>query len=96
MNVKKQRKAVLLENLSVTEYAAEGKSLAKLNGKVIFIEGAIPGDIVDVLLKKIKRIGQKGLRFAFTSILLSGKLPFVRILGYAEDASGKCYPTHCS
>ena len=65
MNVKKQRKAVLLENLSVTEYAAEGKSLAKLNGKVIFIEGAIPGDIVDVLLKKNKTDWAEGVAVRF-------------------------------
>ena len=34
----------------VNDYAAEGKSLAKVDGKVIFIESTVPGDVVDVKL----------------------------------------------
>ena len=35
--------------------AAEGKAIAKLeSGKVVFVENAIPGDIVDVLVDKNK------------------------------------------
>jgi len=45
-----KRKKILLQNVPVTGYAAEGKALAKVEGKVIFIEGAVPGDVVDVLL----------------------------------------------
>jgi 23S rRNA (uracil1939-C5)-methyltransferase len=52
--VRKQKKPVILEQISVLDYAAEGKSLAKLDGKVIFIEGAVPGDVVDVQLSKNK------------------------------------------
>ncbi len=36
------------------DYAAEGRSLARVDGKVIFIEGAVPGDVVDVQLSKNK------------------------------------------
>ncbi|MCW3086619.1 MAG: methyltransferase, TrmA family [Sediminibacterium sp.] len=36
------------------DYAAEGRSLARVEGKVIFIEGAVPGDVVDVQLSKNK------------------------------------------
>jgi 23S rRNA (uracil1939-C5)-methyltransferase len=52
--VKKQRKPVVLEQVSVVDYAAEGKALARVDGKVVFIEGAVPGDIVDVQLSKSK------------------------------------------
>lgn len=34
--------------------AAEGKCVGKINGKVIFLEGGAPGDIVDAQLTKIK------------------------------------------
>ena len=37
------------------DYAAEGKSLAKVDGKVIFIENTVPGDIVDIQLGKNKK-----------------------------------------
>jgi 23S rRNA (uracil1939-C5)-methyltransferase len=52
--VRKQRKTVVLEKILVQDYAAEGKSLSRVDGKVIFIEGAVPGDIVDVQLSKNK------------------------------------------
>lgn len=45
---------MVLEKLRVLDYAAEGKSLAKVDGKVVFIEGAVPGDLVDVQLSKNK------------------------------------------
>jgi 23S rRNA (uracil1939-C5)-methyltransferase len=50
-----KRKNVILENLHVTGYAAEGKSLARHEGKVIFMENAVPGDIVTVRLIKNRK-----------------------------------------
>lgn len=52
--MRKQRKTVVLEKVLVLDYAAEGKSLARVEGKVVFIEGAVPGDLVDVQLSKNK------------------------------------------
>jgi 23S rRNA (uracil1939-C5)-methyltransferase len=52
--VRKQKKRIILEQVTVADYAAEGKSLARVDGKVIFIEGAVPGDVVDVQLSKNK------------------------------------------
>jgi 23S rRNA (uracil1939-C5)-methyltransferase len=50
-----KRKKFLLEKIPVTGYAAEGKSLARLDGKVYFIEGAVPGDVVDVFISTNKK-----------------------------------------
>lgn len=51
----RKKKNFLLENLSVTAYAAEGKSLGHLeDGKVVFVEGAVPGDVADVWVTKNK------------------------------------------
>ncbi|UEG50838.1 23S rRNA (uracil(1939)-C(5))-methyltransferase RlmD [Ferruginibacter lapsinanis] len=55
-----KRKKYLLEKIEVTGYAAEGKSLAKQDGKVIFIEGAVPGDIADVFVSKNKKDWAEG------------------------------------
>jgi len=46
---------VLVEN-----YAAEGKSLARVEGKVIFIEQVVPGDVVSVKLRKNKNDWAEG------------------------------------
>ena len=51
----KKKRNMVLQNLVVDAYAAGGKSIARLDGKVVFIEGAVPGDIVDVRLTKNKK-----------------------------------------
>ncbi len=43
------------------DYAAEGKSLARVDGKVIFIENTVPGDVVDVRLLKNKKDWAEGV-----------------------------------
>ncbi|MEO7524097.1 MAG: TRAM domain-containing protein, partial [Ferruginibacter sp.] len=53
--MKRKKERVQLENILVTDYAAEGKAIARHDGKVIFISGAIPGDTVDILLTKNKK-----------------------------------------
>jgi 23S rRNA (uracil1939-C5)-methyltransferase len=58
--VKKDKKKIILENVLVTDYAAEGKALAKLDGKVIFISGAVPGDVADVFITKNKKDWAEG------------------------------------
>lgn len=53
--MRKKSKPVIIEDVQVTGYAAEGKSMARIEGKVCFIAGAIPGDIVDIQLTKSKK-----------------------------------------
>jgi len=53
--VRKNKQPLILENILVEAYAAEGKSLARVDGKVIFIESTIPGDVVDIQLTKNKK-----------------------------------------
>jgi 23S rRNA (uracil1939-C5)-methyltransferase len=52
--VRKNKLVTILEKVLIEDYAAEGKSLARVNGKVIFVEAAVPGDIVDIQLQKNK------------------------------------------
>jgi len=56
-----RKKRFNAERLSVSAYAAEGKSIAHLeDGKVVFIENAIPGDVVDVHISKNKKSYAEG------------------------------------
>ncbi len=58
MSRKKQRE---LYNIKIDAYAAEGKSVAHLeDGKILFVENAIPGDVVDVRLVKNKKSWAEG------------------------------------
>jgi len=48
-------------NIKIDAYAAEGKSVAHLDdGKVLFVENAVPGDIVDVKVTKDKKSWAEG------------------------------------
>ncbi len=46
--------------MPVTGYAAEGKALARIEGKVIFVEGAVPGDVADVFITRNKKDWAEG------------------------------------
>ncbi|MGE5106941.1 MAG: 23S rRNA (uracil(1939)-C(5))-methyltransferase RlmD [Sphingobacteriales bacterium] len=59
--MKRKNKKITLEKILVESYAAEGKSIARVNGKVIFIENAVPGDVADVFLFKSKKDWGEGI-----------------------------------
>ncbi len=50
----KIKKNFILENLEVIDISTEGKAIAKHDGLVVFIDGAVPGDIVDVMVHRKK------------------------------------------
>jgi 23S rRNA (uracil1939-C5)-methyltransferase len=58
--VNRNKKSIVLKDVLVADYAAEGKSLARLDGKVIFMENAVPGDIVDIRLTRNKKDWAEG------------------------------------
>lgn len=45
----------ILENVLITDVAAEGKAIAKVDEMVIFIPYVVPGDVVDIQLTKKKK-----------------------------------------
>lgn len=49
------RRGKLIEGILVEGIAAGGKGVARYKDKVMFIEGAVPGDVVDVKVKKDKK-----------------------------------------
>ncbi len=57
-----------MEDILVQDYAAEGKCIAKLDGKVIFIERVVPGDIVDIQLYKNKKDWAEGFPLRFKKL----------------------------
>ncbi|MCI6161300.1 MAG: 23S rRNA (uracil(1939)-C(5))-methyltransferase RlmD [Prevotella sp.] len=51
---RKKKVLPLLENVAITSCAAEGKSLARIDDMVVFVPFCVPGDVVDIQLKKKK------------------------------------------
>ena len=54
MAKKKKKPLPLLENITITDVAAEGKAIAKVDNLVIFVPYAVPGDVVDLQIKRKK------------------------------------------
>ncbi len=60
MGRKKKKEALFFNEVEVTGVAAEGKAIARMNDKVLFIPFAAPGDVVDVRITKRKRNFMEG------------------------------------
>lgn len=87
------KKKKMLEQLPVTDYAAEGKALARVNGKVVFIEGgAVPGDIVDVRLFKNKKEWAEGRAVHFHSFSEERVNPFCEHFGVCGGCKWQMLP----
>lgn len=70
----------------VEDYAAEGKAIAKVDGKAVFIENVIPGDVVDVQLSNNKKDWANGFPVKFHSYSADRVTPFCKHFG----ACGGC------
>tara|TARA_R110001583_G_scaffold25760_11_gene93158 strand:+ start:12770 stop:14179 length:1410 start_codon:yes stop_codon:yes gene_type:complete len=55
-----RNKKPLLENVEIIKLAAEGKAIAKVDDKVVFVTNVIPGDVVDVQVTKKRKSFMEG------------------------------------
>ncbi|MBQ8114586.1 MAG: 23S rRNA (uracil(1939)-C(5))-methyltransferase RlmD [Prevotella sp.] len=51
---RKKKPYPVLENITITDIAAEGKSLVRINDLVVFVPFCVPGDVVDLQIKRKK------------------------------------------
>ena len=56
----RKKQEIILENVVIEAVAAEGKALARIDGTVLFVQFAVPGDIVDVKVTKKKKNYMEG------------------------------------
>lgn len=56
----RKRIDLLLENVTIEAVAAEGKALAHVDGMVVFVDFAVPGDVVDIQVYKKKKNYMEG------------------------------------
>ena len=87
-----RKKNVVLQNMAVQDYAAEGKALGKIDGKVVFIEGAVPGDVVDVRLSKNKKEWAEGKAVHFHALSPDRVTPFCEHFGVCGGCKWQMLP----
>lgn len=51
---RKKKPLPLLEHITITDFAAEGKSLARVDDMVVFVPWAVPGDVCDLQVRRKK------------------------------------------
>lgn len=90
--MRNKKKNLVLERVTVEDYAAEGRSLARVNGKVVFIENTVPGDVVDVLLGKNKKDWAEGKPFHFHSWSKDRVEPFCSHFGICGGCQWQMLP----
>ncbi|MFT3932385.1 MAG: 23S rRNA (uracil(1939)-C(5))-methyltransferase RlmD [Chitinophagaceae bacterium] len=90
--MRKQKSAVVLQKITVEDYAAEGKALARTDGKVVFISGAVPGDVVDVQLSKNKKDWAEGRAVRFHSYSADRVEPFCEHFGICGGCKWQMLP----
>ncbi len=78
---RKNKQLPVLENVTVTDVAAEGKAIAKVNEKVIFIPFVAPGDVVDIQLTRKKNSFAEGKAIRFHSYSDKRVEPFCQHFG---------------
>ncbi len=90
--VAKPKKNIILEQVLVEAYAAEGKALARRDGKVVFIEGVVPGDVVDVRLGKNKKDWAEGYPLRFHTYSKDRATPFCQHFGVCGGCQWQMLP----
>lgn len=70
-----------MEKLLIEDFAAEGRSLARWNGKVVFVERTVPGDVADVFLFKNKKDWAEGFPVTFHELSPQRVTPFCSHFG---------------
>ncbi len=63
-----RNKKPLLLAVEVTDFAAEGKAIGRYEEKIVFINGAVPGDVVDVQVTKKRTSFYEGRPVVFRTL----------------------------
>jgi 23S rRNA (uracil1939-C5)-methyltransferase len=78
---RKKKVLPILESITITDVAAEGKALAKVDDKVIFVPFVAPGDVVDIQITKSKRSYAEGRAIHFHRYSSRREKPFCKHFG---------------
>ena len=62
---RKKKPQITIENLHIDDFASEGKCVTRHNDKVIFVQNAAPGDVVDIQITRDKKSYAEGKAVKF-------------------------------
>ena len=89
MGNKKRKEPVLIENITIIDTSNKGKSIAKHEGRTIFVQGGVPGDVCNITVFKRRRKFWQARIEKIHSYSNKRTEPNVNTLEYVEDVNGK-------
>ena len=78
---RKKKQLPLLEKVTITDVAAEGKAIARVNEMVVFVPFVAPGDVVDIQLTRKKHSYAEGKAVHFHEYAEKRAVPFCEHFG---------------
>ncbi len=89
---RKKKELPLLEKIAITDVAAEGKALAKVNDLVVFVPYVVPGDVVDLQVKRKKNHYAEAVAVKFHEYSPVRAVPFCQHYGVCGGCKWQCLP----
>jgi 23S rRNA (uracil1939-C5)-methyltransferase len=89
----RKNKKTVVSAVRLERYAAEGKSIAHLeDGKTLFVEGAVPGDVVEVMIMKNKKSYAEGRAMKIVTPSEDRVVPFCGHFGVCGGCKWQMLP----
>ena len=80
----------MLEQITITDVAAEGKALARVNDMVVFVPYVVPGDVVDLQVKRKKHSYAEAVAVKFHEYSPLRSEPFCKHFGVCGGCKWQC------
>ena len=87
---RKKKELPLLEQVMITDVAAEGKALARVNDMVVFVPYVVPGDVVDLQVKRKKHSYAEAVAVKFHEYSPLRSEPFCKHFGVCGGCKWQC------
>lgn len=87
---RKKKELPLLERIEITGVAAEGKALARVNDLVVFVPYVVPGDVVDLQIKRKKHSYAEAEAVKFHEYSTERDIPFCKHYGVCGGCKWQC------
>ena len=89
---RKRKEFPILENITITDVAAEGKALARVDDMVVFVPFVVPGDVVDLKIQKKKHHYCEAIAVKFHQYSPLRAVPFCPHFGVCGGCKWQCLP----
>ena len=87
---RKKKELPLLEKVTITDVAAEGKALARVNDMVVFVPYVVPGDVVDLQVKRKKHSYAEAVAVKFHEFSSLRTEPICKHFGVCGGCKWQC------